>query len=59
MAIDKPKNNLYKIPHLSTMTYEDIKAFEQNGITPRNPNRIKGGSDGQREQQAAGQDPVG
>jgi len=48
MAIDKPQTNLYKIPHLSTMTYEDIKNFELNGVTPRNPNKIKGGSDGQQ-----------
>lgn len=34
--------NLYKVPHLSTMTYEEIKEFEKNGITPRSPNKIKG-----------------
>jgi hypothetical protein len=57
MAIDKPQNNLYKIPHLSTMTYEDIKTFEANGVTPRNPSKIKGGTDG--EQQGEGPDAVG
>lgn len=35
------KTNLYKIPHLSTMTYEDIKNFEENGITPRNSARVQ------------------
>ena len=52
MAIDKPRNNLYKIPHLSTMTYEEIKMFEENGVTPRNPNKIKGETDGGEQQQA-------
>lgn len=42
-------NNLYRIPHLSTMTYEEIKEFEKNGITPRNPNKMKGGIDGSEE----------
>ena len=53
--------NLYKIPHLSTMTYEEIKEFEKNGITPRNPNRTKGGSDGQQDEpgQAPGDDQLG
>jgi hypothetical protein len=50
MAINKPKNNLYKIPHLSTMSYEDIRAFEENGITPRNPSKIKGETDGGEQQ---------
>lgn len=49
MAIDKPQNNLYRIPHLSTMTYEDIRAFERDGVTPRNTDRIKGGQDGQQD----------
>ena len=55
------KTNLYKIPHLSTMTYEEIKDFEANGITPRNPNKIKGGSDGQQVEpaEAAGDDQLG
>lgn len=53
--------NLYKIPHLSTMTYEEIKEFETNGITPRNPNKIKGGSDGQQDEpdQASGESQLG
>lgn len=48
MAISKPKNNLYKIPHLSTMSYSDLKEFEENGITPRDPSKTKGGDDGQQ-----------
>ena len=50
MAINKPQNNLYKIPHLSTMSYEDIKAFQENGVTPRNPNRIKEETSGGEQQ---------
>ncbi len=43
--------NLYKVPHLSTMTYEEIKEFEKNGITPRSPNKIKGvATDGNSQQ---------
>lgn len=53
MAIDKPRNNLYKIPHLSTMTYSDIKEFEENGVTPRNPSKTKGGDDGQQVESAS------
>jgi len=49
MAIDKPQKNLYRIPHLSTMTHEDIKVFERNGVTPRNPDRVKGAQDGQQD----------
>jgi len=57
MAIDKLRTNLYKIPHLSTMTYEDIKTFERDGVTPKNSNRTD-------EQQAGpvgdtGQDQIG
>jgi len=61
MAIDKPRNNLYKIPHLSTMTYEDIRDFEANGVTPRNPNRIEGEQDGQQAESLGdqGQDQIG
>lgn len=46
--------NLYKIPHLSTMTYEDIKNFEKNGITPRDSTKIKGADDGQQTESADG-----
>jgi len=57
MAIDKPRTNLYKIPHLSSMTYEDIKNFEANGVTPRSPKR----ADGQQAEPVGdtGQDQVG
>lgn len=58
MAIDKPRTNLYKIPHLSTMTYEDIKSFEENGVTPRNPSKLGGAKDGEG-QGAAGAAEVG
>lgn len=51
----RTNTNLYKIPHLSTMTYEDIKTFEENGITPRNPNKMKGGENGQPIEPAAGE----
>lgn len=57
MAINKPQNNLYKIPHLSTMSYEDIQAFQENGVTPRNPNRTKGETNGGEQQ--ASPDQVG
>lgn len=50
------KTNLYKIPHLSTMTYEDIKNFEENGITQRDSTKIKGADDGQQTESA---DPTG
>ena len=55
------KTNLYKIPHLSTMTYEDIKNFEENGITPPNPSKIKGGDDGTTAEstEGTGADSVG
>ena len=48
------KTNLYKIPHLSTMTYEDIKNFEKNGITPQDSIKIKGADDGQQTGPADG-----
>lgn len=52
--------NLYKVPHLSTMSYDDIKEFEKNGITPRNPSKIKGGiSDGEKQGTQREEDPVG
>jgi len=61
MAIDKPRNNLYKIPHLSTMSYEDIKRFEKDGVTPRNPNKIEEAEDEQQYESAkgAGDDQLG
>ena len=58
MAIDRPRNNLYKIPHLSTMTYEDIKAFERFGVTPKDLDGGEASHDEQRES-PGGEVPVG
>ena len=52
MTINRPQRNLYKIPHLSTMSYEDIKAFERDGVTPRDP---QGGEDGTQDEPREGE----
>lgn len=50
MAIDKPRTNLYKIPHLSAMSAKDIKDFEENGVTPRDRPKTQEVQDGRERQ---------